>query len=144
MLPLDPNLWTEIPSILIVDDNPDAHELMRHALKKARIKASVVIAPGGNEAKDYLRRCCPTAGGAPRLKPEIVFLDVNMPEVSGFDVLKWIRQTPGLENIRVIMVSSSQLESDVKHATELGADGYIIKFPSPAELGERLRSLAVE
>lgn len=117
---------------------------MRRALQKAGIKSPLVVAAGGAEAKAYLRRCGPAAGDNRRRAPAVVLLDVNMPEVSGFDVLQWIRHKPELRNLKVIMVSSSERDQDVRRATELGADGYLVKFPSPAELGAKLRAFAIE
>ena len=65
--------------------------------------------------------------------PLVCFLDVRMPDMSGFDVLRWMRCQHALDEIPVIMLSSSQETRDVADAQHFGAQGYVAKFPPPEQ-----------
>jgi CheY-like chemotaxis protein len=66
--------------------------------------------------------------------PLLCFLDIRMPGMSGHDVLQWIRKHPQLDQISVVMLSSSEHPDDVKRAAEEGAQCYLAKYPQPAVL----------
>ena len=65
--------------------------------------------------------------------PLVCFLDVKMPDMSGFDVLRWIRCQHALDEIPVIMISSSLQTRDLAEAQHFGAQGYVAKFPPPEQ-----------
>jgi CheY-like chemotaxis protein len=120
--------------VLIVEDNEDDIFMLRHAFKKAGITDPVQVTSTGREAIDYL-------GGTGRYSdwrqfplPSIVLLDIKMPGMNGFEVLKWIRQQPGLKALRVAMLSTSDRPSEIKMAHDLGANIFLTK---PVQL-ERL------
>jgi two-component system chemotaxis response regulator CheY len=73
--------------------------------------------------------------------PDIVFLDLNMPGVSGFDVLMFIKREPRLEQVPVVVVSSDDQPESIERANEAGASGYIIKPLSLDELEQTLKSI---
>ena len=117
--------------ILLVEDSEDNIFLIRHAMQKAGVTARLEVATSGEQAIEYL-------GGTQRYSdwvqfplPSIVLLDLKMPGMSGFDVLKWIREQPGLKPLRVAMLTSSDLPSEIKTAHELGANIFLTK---PVEL----------
>jgi len=96
----------------------------------------IVTAGGGPQAVDYLKGAC---NGDPAAIPAVIFLDIRMPGLDGFDVLRWMRTEKQLSPVKVIILSSSDDPSDAKTATELGVHGYLIKQPNSAVLACILR-----
>ena len=88
----------------------------------------------GQEAIDYLQAKPSVANVTSPPFPTLLILDLNMPRLNGFEVLKWIRQQPGLQRLPVVILSSSGLEQDKQRAYALGADGYAIKPSEPSEM----------
>ncbi len=126
-------------SPILVDDDPDELYLVEHLVRKTGTPHPVVAALGGSDAISRLRKSCLAGGGRRGDKPLVVFLDVNMPLVGGFDVLRWIRRERALRRVKVIMLSTSDDREDTVRARRLGADAYLIKFPSPAIMAGALR-----
>jgi CheY-like chemotaxis protein len=128
-----------LPTLLVVDDEPDARFLIVHALRKAGIGHPIATAVDGAAAIDYLRGSCPAGGGARGRKPALVLLDVHMPRMNGFEVLRWIRRKRTFDRAKVILLTSSDDPRDLARARALGADAYLLKFPSPLVLGAVVR-----
>lgn len=123
----DPAL--SLPCILLVDDDADQLVLCRRMLEKAAVKNPLVELAGGPEAIAYLSGCLEQAGSAGAALPALIFLDLHMPKVDGLGVLQWVRNKPGLEGLKVVVLSSSDDADDVKRCIELGARGYLVKHP---------------
>jgi DNA-binding response OmpR family regulator len=78
-------------------------------------------------------------------KPHLILLDVMIPRVSGFDVLDIIRNTPETANIRVIILTALSQEADIKKATDLGVDDYLVKSEVPLnDIVKRIKELVSE
>lgn len=116
-----------IPPVLVVDDQADDTYLLRRALGKAGVKNPVTGCASAEEAIEFL-----TSAKFGGVKPCLVLLDINMPRMNGFELLRWIRSQPELKSLRVAMLTSSALDRDRERARAEGADDYLIKFP-PAE-----------
>jgi two-component system response regulator len=125
--------------IVIVDDDADDAFFTQRQMNKVGILNPVVVCTGGNEALRYLRRLCQEQTRTEDL-PCVVFLDVKMPGLGGHDVLAWARRQPQLNEVKFVMLSTSDDPRDLNRARELGADKYLIKHP-PAE---HLRDLVQE
>ncbi|MBI3299252.1 MAG: response regulator [Elusimicrobia bacterium] len=119
-------------TILLVEDDPEHASLFRYTLTSAGIPNPVHWAKGGQEALDYLAR-------SPA--PALVFLDLNLPDLSGFEVLVWARRQRALDGVAIVVLSASHQESTHATAVELGASSYLIKPPDARRLGELMRSL---
>ena len=110
--------------ILLVDDNPGDIELTRAALRDARILNEIHVATDGEQALRFLKRLGEFAK-APR--PDLVFLDLTMPRVDGFQVLAEMKADPDLRRIPVIVMSSSDAEKDLARAYDTQISAYLIK-----------------
>ena len=115
--------------ILVVDDEPDAVELIRFNLSAAGFE--VVTAEDGEEA---LKRARATA-------PDLILLDIMLPEVDGLEVCKILRRDPATSAIPIIMLTAKAAEIDRVLGLELGADDYVTKPFSPRELVLRIKGM---
>ena len=130
------------PVVLLVEDDEDDRLFFRRALRKAGLEWTLVTASNGREAVEYLSGAGRFADRAAHPAPTHVLLDLKLPELSGHEILQWIRSTPGLRNLPVIVLSSSREAQDIERATALGVDGYEIKPVEFAGLVEIVRSIA--
>lgn len=112
-------------AILLVDDDEDHLYVARRAIARAELPAELRVANDGSEALRQLG----LDAGAPEPPPPIavVLLDVGLPGLSGWEVLKRIRESERTRRIPVVMVSSSSRPEDVRRSYELGANSYVIK-----------------
>src|ERR1700744_423396 len=115
--------------ILVVDDEPDAIELIKFNLKAAGYE--VVTAADGDEALKKARA----------LLPDLIVLDVMLPEVDGLEVCKILRRDSRASSIPIIMLTAKAAEIDRVLGLELGADDYVPKPFSPRELVLRVKRL---
>jgi two-component system response regulator len=113
--------------ILLVEDNQDDELLTLRAFKKASVASELVVARDGAEALDYLFGSGAYEGRDVSVQPQLVLLDLNLPRVSGLDVLRRIRADERTKLLSVIMLSSSKEERDVVSAYTLGANSYVRK-----------------
>jgi CheY-like chemotaxis protein len=125
----------------LVDDSDDDEFLTRRALKKAGFACDVLRVLDGQQAISYFARTGVYADRQKYPETQLVFLDIHMPRVSGFDVLTWLRDHPvDPPPYVVIMLSSAKDTRDRLQAAALGAHNYCAKPPGPqlfAELAER-------
>ena len=120
--------------ILLVEDSEGNIFLVRHAMHKAGVTTPLEVVTSGEQAIEYLSGINRYSDWHRFPLPSIVLLDLKMPGISGFDVLKWIRHQPGLKALRVAMLTSSDMPGEIKMAHDLGANIFLTK---PVEL-ERL------
>ena len=133
---------TLLPHVMVVDDNDDDVMLLARHLKDAGIKNPVLHFRNGGDAFMYLKQFCNTSPSRIQM-PAVMFLDVNMQGLSGFDVLVWARQQPALERMKIFMLSGANELWDAQIAAKLGANHYLEKFPDPAELRDLLSTVCV-
>lgn len=111
--------------VYLIEDDPDHALIIGRAIRAAGPQAEVRTAEDGEGALAALR--------AAATLPDLILLDINMPGLSGFDVLAQVRADPRLALVPVVMLTSSDLVADIARAYELGASGYISK---PSELAD--------
>jgi CheY-like chemotaxis protein len=130
-------------TILVADDSSDDIELLKRAIHKAGLHNPVEVVSDGEELIDHLKETeSHSASGASC--PLLLFLDLNLPRRSGFEVLEWLRQEPHLEGLPIIIFSNSDLPSDIDRSFELGAHGYLVKpsrFEDWVEMMVRLKEM---
>ncbi len=113
--------------ILLVEDNPDDEALTLRALKKNNITNEIVVARDGVEALDYLFGTGPHAGRETSVLPEVVLLDLKLPKVDGFEVLRKLRADERTKLLPVVILTSSKEQLDVMNGYGLGANSYVRK-----------------
>lgn len=113
-----------IIEILLVEDNPGDVRLTREALKDMKLKNALYVVPDGVEALAFLRREG-TYSEMPR--PDIILLDLNLPRKDGREVLEEIKQDDELKRIPVVVLTTSDDESDILASYNLHANCYITK-----------------
>jgi len=112
--------------VLVADDNPAGRELVRESL--AEHVSSIIEAADGREALDKIRDT----------RPDLVLLDIQMPEMDGYAVLREIRGDPALAGLRVVALTAFAMQGDRQRALEAGFDDYLTKPVTVAQLKEQL------
>lgn len=133
---------SESPYILLVDDNPDDVDLTILALKRSDLHCEIKVAYDGIEA---LRMLLGDADSAPTLDslPRVILLDINMPKLNGFDVLRTLRQHPRTKSQPVVILTSSREEHDIAEGYANGANSYIRKPVDFSNFTEAVRQLGL-
>jgi CheY-like chemotaxis protein len=127
----------ELSRILYAEDNSNDIELTIAAFQESNLANPIDIVKDGQEALDYL-----FYKGAyeqrEKNKPSFVLLDIKMPKVDGIQVLKAIRESTEYKTLPVVILTSSQMESDVYRSYELGANGFVVK---PIDFSDFLKAI---
>jgi CheY-like chemotaxis protein len=116
-------------TILLVEDDENDILFMQMALKHSKVSNPLQVAINGRQAIEYLKGVDQYANRVEYPLPCLVLLDLRLPYVPGLEVLKTMRQHPVLKEIIVIVLTSSQEESDMDRAYSLGANAYVVKPP---------------
>lgn len=132
-----------IKSILLVEDNQDDVELTLRAFKKNGIKSDVTVVHDGAEALDYLLCTGKYSGNYTSSKPKLVLLDINLPKVGGFEVLRQIRANEQTKFIPVVILSSSKQEPDLIKSYDLGVNSYVCKPVDSDQFSDTVRNLSL-
>lgn len=113
--------------ILIVEDNPTDAELTIRALKKNNLANNIFLVEDGELALDFLYSRGKFADKSENKNPKVVFLDLKLPKVDGLEVIKEIKSDEKLKSIPVVVLTSSNEESDIIESYKLGVNSYITK-----------------
>lgn len=127
--------------ILLVEDNYEHLKLTRYLLQQNRVPGEVFVVRDGQEAIDFLYRRNQFSDAAKSPRPHIVLLDLNIPRINGKEVLRTIKTDDRLQDIPVVVFSSSDRQEDIQYAQENGAAAYISKSGGFEQLGQALASL---
>jgi CheY-like chemotaxis protein len=128
-------------TVLVAEDDHSDAVLLELAFKKAGMQVDLRFVRDGQEVIDYLSGQGKFQEPAMNSMPVLLLLDLKMPRMNGFDVLRWVRQQPGLKRLVVIIFSSSDLGADINQAYDLGANSYVVKPGDFGELSEVARNL---
>ena len=123
-----------LPAILLAEDSEDDAYFFQRAFKKSCVECSLMRAPNGKVAIEILSRC----GTASDPAPLLVFLDLKMPIMSGFDVLQWLKDSTMERKPQVIVLSGSNDQADQARALALGALEYLVKPITADVLRQRI------
>ena len=120
-------------TILLVEDNPDDVELTLRAFDKSKVANEILVARDGQEALDYLFATGMHKGRAGATLPEVVLLDLKLPKVDGFGVLRRLRSNEVTRRLPVVVLTSSNEQQDVLASYDLGANSFVRK---PVDFGQ--------
>jgi CheY-like chemotaxis protein len=125
--------------ILLAEDEEDYVLLIRQAFLRAKIPNPLYVVPNGEEVIFYLKGQGKYANRVEYPLPDLLLLDIKMPRVNGFEVLKWIREQPSLAALRILMLTGSDQIRDVNKAYQLGANSFMVKPYDFGDLSELSR-----
>lgn len=131
------SLQTDAAPILLLEDERATAALIAQLLAAERITNRIEVVDSGAAALGYLERV--SRGEAPM--PVLCVLDLSLPDMSGLEVLRNIRATPGLTRLTVIMLTGSGSDADIETAYDLGIDAYLIKPAGVHGLPDVVREL---
>lgn len=129
--------------ILLVEDNPQDELLILRALKKANVANRIDIVRDGQQAVDYLFNQGEFAQPEGRELPMVVLLDINLPRLSGLEVLHILRADQRTKLLPVVILTSSDEERDRLRSYENGANSFVRKPLDFAEFAETVARLGV-
>jgi CheY-like chemotaxis protein len=130
--------------VLHVDDDPNDTILLEAAARKAKVSFLLQNVADGEAAIAYLDGSGIYADRLRYPVPSLILLDLKMPRATGFEVLQWIRAHADLRQIPVVVLSGSELQQDIQHAYNTGANSYLVKplgFDALVSLVKSLNSL---
>lgn len=127
-------------TILLVEDNRDDEELTLRALRKAGVAQDIVVARDGGEAIDYLFGLGQHAGRDVSRVPAVMLLDLKLPRLNGFDVLRRIRADARTRFVPVVVLTSSSEDDDILRCYECGANSYVRK---PVEFAAFISTVSI-
>ena len=133
----------EAKTILLVEDNPSDIALTKRAFEKERISNELIVAENGREALDYLFGLGKYEGRDVSHMPTLVLLDLNLPLIDGFDVLRQIRSNDFTRRLPVVILTSSKEEQDVAAGYDLGVNSYIRKPVDFTQFTESVKQLGL-
>ena len=116
-----------VHAILLVEDNPADIQITRRALRDSAVPVQLIVVRDGQEAVEYLLRQGAYAGHADWRRPDLILLDLNLPRMTGRQVLQRIRATPALQIVPVVILSTSKRLEDVHDLYLMGANTYVEK-----------------
>ncbi|WIG94012.1 exopolysaccharide biosynthesis response regulator EpsW [Myxococcus sp. SDU36] len=122
---------SDLHTVLLVEDAPFFRKMLGDYLRDMGFK-EVVELPSGRAALKHLETAA---------RPDLVCLDLTLPDISGYDLCEHIRRTPLMADVPVLVVSARDLPEDKAHAEEAGADGYLGKPFTQEEFTRRVQSL---
>ena len=121
-------------TILLVEDNPDDVELIRRALATHNVINEMMVAHDGVEALDYFFG----PGAAERPLPQLILLDLKLPKIDGHEVLRRLRAEERTKLLPIVILTTSDEQSDIIRGYEYGANSYVRK---PVDFEEFLRAV---
>jgi CheY-like chemotaxis protein len=116
-----------VHAILLVEDNPADVKITERALRESAVPVELFVVRDGQEAVDYLLRQGAHANDAHWRSPDLILLDLNLPRLTGRQVLERIRSTPALRAVPVVVLTTSRRQEDVQEMYAAGANTYIEK-----------------
>jgi DNA-binding response OmpR family regulator len=126
--------------ILLVEDDPDHELLTIRALRKSNIANEIQVARDGEEAINLLFSDGPDALPLP---PQVILLDLKLPKVDGLEVLRRIRESERTRMLPVVILTSSDEESDIVRSYKLGVNSYIRKPVNFSEFADATQQLGM-
>jgi CheY-like chemotaxis protein len=112
---------------MVVEDNADDIFFMRRAIRETELDCQLAVAEDGREAVASLEALLPPDPLTAQMGEVLILLDLKLPQLSGMEVLEWIKRHPRLSVLPVIVLSSSSEPTDIERAYRLGVNAYVSK-----------------
>lgn len=132
----------KINRILYAEDNLNDIELTLSAFAEHNLANAVDVVRDGQEVLDYLQMVGKYKERSPE-NPVVILLDIKMPKIDGIEVLKQIKHSEEFKSIPVVMLTSSQMETDLVKSYELGANAFVVKPIDFTEFIDTIKSIAL-
>jgi len=123
-----------LPTILLVEDTSSDATLIRRGFEKTRVLNPIVWVKNGQEALGYLSGLGQYSDRMKYPLPALILLDLDLPEMSGFELLQWKRTQQNIRRIPVVVLTIDNASSTVNAAYDLGANSYLVKPGDPEEI----------
>jgi len=122
--------------VIIIDDEPDDLFLLRRLLEKGGVKNPVITFLDSEDVRTFFVATTVIQKKLPEFTPCVLFTDLKMPKIDGFELLDWLRKQKDFDDLKIIVMSNSDVPADVDRAQKLGANHYLLKYPDPSQLTE--------
>ena len=132
---------------MMADDDADDREFVREAFEKSGFHGEFRYVEDGGALVDYLLRAKDVPRDLACPMPDLILLDLNMPRVDGYEALKRIKSDEGLRRIPIVVLSTSDSESDIQRTYDQGVNSFITKpsgFGELVEMAGRLKKYWLE
>lgn len=129
-------------NILLAEDNPDHAMLTRKVLEDNRVANRVFVVENGEEALDFIYQRGKYANGE-ATRPGLILLDVKMPKLDGFTVLKQLKSDPEYRTIPIVMLTTSSRDEEIARGYIEGANSYVSKPVKFDEFAERVKNIGL-
>ena len=129
--------------ILLVEDNPDHAMLTRRVLEDYKVANEVHLVENGADALDYVYRRGQYSNGKNAPRPGLILLDVKLPKVDGFEVLRQLKTDPEYSSIPVVMLTTSSHDEEVARGYADGANSYVTKPVRFDEFAEKVKNIGL-
>ena len=113
--------------ILLIEDNPDEADLAIRSLRENNLANNLVHIDDGAEALDYIYSKGKYAGSALSHYPKLILLDLNLPKISGLEILRRLKSDEATKMIPIVVLTSSTEQRDIIDSYKLGVNSYIVK-----------------
>lgn len=127
--------------ILLVEDNQDHAELTKLALRERDSSHIVFWVKDGEEALDFIYHRNLYKNRAKYPFPDYILLDIRMPKIDGFEVLKTLKNDPRCKEIPIIMLTTSDYEEEIKKSYQLGANSFVTKALGAGEFVNKVKNI---
>ena len=127
--------------ILLIEDNPEEAELAIRSFKKNNLANNIIHIDDGAEALDYIFSKGKYAANNRSAYPKLILLDLNLPKVSGLEILRQMKADENAKMIPVVVLTSSKEEKDIIESYRLGVNSYIVKPVNFESFSEAIASL---
>jgi DNA-binding response OmpR family regulator len=131
----------EEEKIILVEDDPDHADLITEVLVEGDIETEIILVQDGMEAVDYFHELGVKWNGQIKYKIKLIILDLNLPKVSGMDILKFLKKNARYCSIPVVILSTSSDQETILEAYRNGANSYITKPLSYDEFVDKIKML---